>query len=81
MNEKFVSARGENKNVPLTTEAANLQKWECFKIYKKDDDFYIKSQANGQWLTICLDITNAPLRARADNPSTWERFKIEILDN
>lgn len=76
-NGKWLSALKNNTNVPISACGNNLYQWECFKIYKKGDTFYLKSQTNGKFLCVRVDRDNAPAECIADTPYGWEQLIIK----
>lgn len=78
-NNRYLTAMSNATDTPLRAYASALQSWECFRIYQKGNDFYIKAQVNGKFLCVRVDKTGAPVQAYAGNPSTWERFKIRFV--
>lgn len=78
---KWLSAWMDDINAPLRSVVDNLYSWECFRIYQKGSDYYLLSQANNKYLCVRTDLTDAPVQAYADVPSTWERFEICIIPN
>jgi len=79
-NGKYISAVADAQDTPLRATADKLQSWECFRIYMKDSSYFIKAQANNQWLCVRVDQERSPLQARTTNPSTWEELTIRITD-
>lgn len=78
-NDKYLSAMADTTDTPVGAKYDNLNSWECFRIYLKDNNFYIKAQINNKWLCTRVDLSNAPVQAYVDNASTWERFNINII--
>lgn len=76
---KWLSAMADTKNAPINAHYDKLKSWECFRIYQKDGNYYIKAQANNKWLCVRVDSKNAPVQAYADAPSTWERLDIRFV--
>ena len=67
----------------LRTTGQNLQAWECFRIYKVGNYYYLLSQKNNQFVQVTDEVAR-PLRAarQIENGlagATWERFEIEIV--
>lgn len=70
----------QNKDY-LQTNGEKLQSWECFRIYKIRDNYYLFSQKNRKLVQVTNE-TGRPLKAARAISSgftgaTWERFKIE----
>ncbi len=78
-NGKWLSAVISSINSPVRATAPDLLSWECFRIYKKGNDYYLKAQANNKWLCVRVDMNNAPVQAYASAASTWERFSISVV--
>ena len=67
----------------LQFSGKKLQAWECFRIYKIEDNYYLFSQKNGRFVQVTNE-PGRPLKAARTIGSgftgaTWERFKIELL--
>ncbi len=77
-NGKNLTANRDVNNTPVRASASKLQSWECFRIYQKGNDFYIKAQVNNKWLCVRVDMNGAPVQAYAGSPSSWERFSINV---
>ena len=75
-NGLYWSANKNQNGAPIEASGKSLQSWECFKIYRRGDDYYLKSQSNNKWVTAVVDEANNPLKARGGAPSSWERFRI-----
>ncbi len=75
-NGLYLTAQKGVSGAPVQATAKKLQSWECFRIYMKGNNFYIKAQANNKWLSARVDTKNYPLCAVANSASTWERFSI-----
>ncbi len=80
-NGKWLSARMDVTNNPVRANADHLQSWECFRIYQKGNDYYIKAQINSKWLCVRVDMNDAPVQAYVYDASTWERFSINVVDS
>ena len=78
-NGKYLSAMANTTDVPIGAKYDNLNSWECFRIYSKGNNFYIKPQINNKWLSTRVNLSNAPVQTYADSTSAWERFAIEIV--
>ena len=76
-NNRYLSARNDQKETPLTVTASSIQLWEEFRIYRRGNDYYLKAQVNDKYVTAVIGTANTPLRARADIPQDWERFEID----
>lgn len=64
----------------LQTNGEKLQSWECFRIYKIRDNYYLFSQKNRKFVQVTNE-TGRPLKAARAVSSgftgaTWERFEI-----
>lgn len=79
-NNKYLSARSGITDTPVQSVAGSLQSWECFRIYKKGNDYYIKAQVNNKFLCVRVDKSGAPVQAYANAASTWERFTIRFVE-
>ncbi len=77
-NKKYLSATNNATDTPIRSVAGSVQSWECFKIYQKGHDFYIKAQVNNKFLCVRVDKSGAPVQAYANVASTWERFNIRF---
>jgi len=77
-NSRYLRAANDRTDTPIRSTSSSLQSWECFRIYMKGSDFYIKSQSNGKFLCVRIDKSGAPVQAYANAASTWERFRIII---
>lgn len=75
-NGKYLSVAGKETGSPLRASAAKLSSWECFRIYLKDGNFYIKAQANHKWLSVATFRNEAPAQATAPTAAIYERFRI-----
>lgn len=78
-NKKYLSATSNATDTPIRSVAGSVQSWECFKIYQKGNDFYIKAQVNNKFLCVRVDKSGAPVQAYASATSTWERFNIRFV--
>ena len=82
-NGNYLSARVDIDSRYAPVQAAygssysKPQAWESFRIYKKGNDYYIQSQANGKWVQVVAENdANHTVKASAKEASSWERFQI-----
>lgn len=78
VNGKYLSVNNDSDSKSVRATASKVQSWECFRIYQKGSDYYIKAQANNMWLSVRTDESGSPVRACVSNASTWERFEISV---
>lgn len=76
---KYFCTEYNTTNNPIRVTANSIQAWECYRIYLKGSDFYIRAQVNGKYLCVRVDLSGAPVQAIASNASAWERFRIYDL--
>lgn len=86
-NGNYLSARIDEKEENAYIQAAHgqnypaPQSWESFYILERGGDQYILSQANWRWVQVSCDESDNPIKACADAPSTWERFRLETVNS
>lgn len=56
------------------------QSYESFRIFEWGGNQYIQSQANGKWVQVSVNESDRPIKAAADAASTWERFRLELVN-
>ena len=84
-NGNFLTARVDIDSTAAPVRACygkNYDKpkaWESFRIYERNGELYIQSQANGKWLQVNAEESDHSLKACARAASTWERFILEIV--
>ncbi|MDR2559259.1 MAG: RICIN domain-containing protein [Oscillospiraceae bacterium] len=77
-NRMFVTADLREDHVPLRAIADKLKgAWECFKIFTDGKYFYIQYRDGERWISVDNTAKNA-LVAKICEPSSWERFIIEL---
>lgn len=79
-NNQYLSTSVFDTNAPVNAIAGVLLRWEMFRIFMKDKDFYIQSRENGKWLSARVNLPGAPVAACGEAPSLWERFKIIVVE-
>lgn len=77
-NGAYLSARADAPIPGVHACCGYIQAWECFRIYLKNNRFFILAQANGKWLSSRIDMGGVPLCAAGEAPSDWERFTIDF---
>ncbi|MCL1791479.1 MAG: N-acetylmuramoyl-L-alanine amidase [Peptococcaceae bacterium] len=77
-NNKYLSARlnPDLGSAPLHANVDHLRTWECFRIYRQAGFSYIQSMANNCYLTVMIDLPEAPVHAQAPEPFVAERFLV-----
>ena len=83
-NKKYLSTDATIKfDVPIYANADRSIKWECFKIFKRDDEYYILSEANLNFLSVLNtgDPSIRPICANGKSASMWEQFKIQVVED
>lgn len=80
-NKKYLSATNNVTDTPVRSVANSIQMWECFRIYLKDNTFFIKAQVNNKFLCVRVDKPGAPVQAYASVADSWERFNIRFVGN
>lgn len=86
-NGNYLSARIDVKKENAYIQAAYGQNypapksWESFYILEWGGDQYILSQANWRWVQVSCDESDNPVKACADAPDKWERFRLETVNS
>jgi hypothetical protein len=79
-SQKYVTASIRERNAPLKAQADDFARWECFRIFTDGKAHYLRSVANGYWVSADMDSQNVPIVSNAPRPRSWEQFKITVLE-
>lgn len=66
----------------LKADANDLKSWECFKILKYQENYFLLSQKNASFVQVVMNEPAKPLAAKREldkglDGATWERFNLE----
>ncbi|GHU59319.1 hypothetical protein FACS1894133_5850 [Clostridia bacterium] len=79
-NSKYLCVRMDIGGYPVKAYASVPSTWERIAVYKRGNDYYLKSIEANKFLTASVDKSNAPLEARGD-ANTWERFSVNFVNS
>lgn len=80
-NGKYLSVQADNSKYPLVAKYGDLLTWERFRIFQRDNDYYLKADINNKWVCVRINEGGVPVRADVNAASTWERLAITVHDS